>query len=94
MIAGDISEPARRFLERLQGWFSDTFTTTDARRREETSRAGAYAWIAELRERGAIERVKENSGSKAAVYRVRDQDAAAAGSSWSLPSAEEVAARG
>jgi len=90
LLGGGLSEPAKRFGERLQGWFGqDTFTVQAAARREVHARRSAYSWIAELREAGVVERVSEAAGRTAATYRLTDLDPDRA-TAFALPSCEEV----
>jgi hypothetical protein len=90
LLGGGISEPARRFADRLQGWFEDqTFTARQAKARETTSRTSVQGWLNELHAVGLVERVAEAQGSQAAKWRHTGQDAGqdAAGV---LPTDEDV----
>jgi hypothetical protein len=90
-LGGRISEPALRFLERLQDWFGggETFTTPEARRKESRSKSSVYGWLAELHDAGMVEKVEGPRGSRAAQWRLSsnapDPDAAAV-----LPPVENV----
>jgi hypothetical protein len=74
-LGGGVGAPARRFFERLQGWFgTQEFTTKEVRKKEETSRSGAYAWLQELHRAGGIEQVEPPRGSTPARWRVTVED--------------------
>jgi hypothetical protein len=76
LLGGGISEPARRFAERLRRWFEDqTFTTREAKTRETTSQSSVYGWLSELRSAGVVEQVSEAQGSRAAKWRLTGLDA-------------------
>jgi hypothetical protein len=69
LLGGGISAPARRFHERLGRWFGlAQFSTKDARRKEQASRASVYDWLSELREAGAIELIEPGRGSKPSTW--------------------------
>jgi hypothetical protein len=75
LLGGGIGEPARRFFTRLREWFgTDSFTTRDAKAKEDTSRASVYGWLKELHDVGAIEQVEAHHGAKPAIWRLADQD--------------------
>ena len=89
-LGAQISEPAKRFLQRLRRWFpAKTFTKPEAKRKEPGSRSSVYGWIGELQEAGCIEQVEAQRGNQAATLRLArdapDPEAAAV-----LPSVEEV----
>jgi hypothetical protein len=90
-LGGRISEPAARFLERLQEWFGpeEVFTTPDAKRKESRSKSSVYGWLAELHDAGMVDKVEAQRGNKAAQWRLSadapDPDAAAV-----LPPVENV----
>jgi hypothetical protein len=90
LLGGGISEPARRFAERLGGWFgTSTFTIQAAAKKETTSRRSCYVWVGELREAGVVERVTEAAGNTAATYRLTELDPNKA-TAYTLPAADEV----
>jgi hypothetical protein len=73
LLGGGISEPARRFHERLRGWFGlIQFSTTDARMKEQASRASVYDWLTELNGAGAVELVEPGRGSLPATWHLAD----------------------
>jgi hypothetical protein len=73
LMGGGISEPARRFHERLRGWFGlAQFTTKDARMKEQASRASVHDWLSELNAAGAVELVEPGRGSLPATWRLCD----------------------
>jgi hypothetical protein len=73
LLGGGVSEPARRFCERLRGWFqNETFTSSQAKANEVTSRTSVYDWLGELRAAGMVEQVSESRGSTPATWRLPD----------------------
>jgi hypothetical protein len=71
LLGNGISEPARRFAERLRSWFGDAvFTTGEAKAKETTSRRSVYGWLSELRAAGVAEQVEAQHGNKGAKYRL------------------------
>ena len=91
-LGGCVSEPARRFLERLLEWFgSATFTTTEARKRETGSRTAAYGWLIELAAGGLVEQLSESRGSKPPTWKVADNDGGHDAAEGVLPPVEKVA---
>jgi hypothetical protein len=70
LIGGGTSDPARRFHERLREWTSNEFTTTEARRREKSSKSAVSGWLAELHEAGRIELVEAGRGRTPATWRL------------------------
>ena len=90
LLGGGISEPARRFAERLREWFgTSTFTVKEAFKKETNSKRSVYTWVGELREAGVVERASEAVGKTAATYQLTDLDPNKA-TAYSLPSASEV----
>jgi hypothetical protein len=104
LLGGAVSEPARRFWERLKGWFppgpADSpftagpaagcqFTAADAATREDTSRAAVYGWIGELYRCGALVQVEQARGRHAAVWRLAAADLELAAGAV-LPAVAEV----
>jgi hypothetical protein len=70
LLGGGISDPAQRFYERLRTWTSNEFTTTEARRRETSSKSAVSGWLAELHEAGRIELVEASRGRTPATWRL------------------------
>jgi hypothetical protein len=94
LLGGGISEPARRFAERLRGWFGTvTFTIQQAAKKETNSRRSVYVWVGELREAGVVERMTEAAGKTPATYQLTELDPNMA-TAYSLPSAAEVFCEG
>jgi hypothetical protein len=93
LLGGGISEPARRFGERLREWFdNDSFTIQKATRRETASgcsRRSVYGWVAELREAGVVEKLTEAAGKTAANYQLTNLDPNAA-AACALPTCDKV----
>ncbi|GIW96060.1 MAG: hypothetical protein KatS3mg110_4101 [Pirellulaceae bacterium] len=72
MLGRRVSASAVRLLEQLAEKFgSEAYTLPEARRAFQFSRSALHGWHGELVETGLVERVSENQGTKAAVYRVR-----------------------
>jgi hypothetical protein len=70
LLGRGVGSPARRFYERLRTWFGDAeFTASEAKRKEETSRSGVYAWIQELHRAGAVELTEPGRGRSPARWR-------------------------
>jgi hypothetical protein len=90
LLRGSISEPVRRFAERLRGWFGDeAFTTRQAKMREQTSRTSVYGWLGELRAAGLVEPVSEHHGKTPATWRLAGPDPVQA-TAGVLPPVEQV----
>jgi hypothetical protein len=70
LLGGGISDPARRVYERLRTWTSNQFTTTEARRRETSSKSAVAGWLAELHDAGLIELVEPGRGRTPATWRL------------------------
>jgi hypothetical protein len=88
LLGGGPSDPARRFLDRLQAWGKQSFTTTEARKQERHSRAAVYGWLTELEEAGLLRVTEEGRGRTPATWALTGtdpEDAAAV-----LPGVNEV----
>ena len=90
LLVGGISEPARRFHERLGAWFGlGQFTSRDARMKEQASPASVYVWLSELNVGGAVELIEPARGSRPASWHLshlpQDRDV--------LPTENELFAR-
>jgi hypothetical protein len=57
VLGGRLSDPSRRFFERLAEWFNvgHVFTTRDAAKKEKASRRSVVDWLSELHDAGLIE---------------------------------------
>jgi hypothetical protein len=88
LLGNGLSDPAWRFYERLKGWATDKFTTTDAKQRESSSKSAVTGWLAELHEAGRVELVEASRGRTPASWRVADWKHH--GDVRSLPTVEEV----
>ena len=94
MLGGRLSDPARRFRERLASkWAAATFTTTDAKKHETMSKSSVYGWLKELHEAGCVEMVDPPRGSSPATWRLADGDAGDGGA-LILPEWEAVVSPG
>lgn len=74
LLGGRVSEPARRFLDRLREWFGpqENFAKSDAAKRETGSRSSVYGWLSELADSGLVELVEEGRGSRPAKWKLGD----------------------
>ena len=90
-LGGRISEPGRRFFERLKNWYGaeEIFTKPDAKQKESGSKSSVYGWLAELHDAGMVVQEEAQRGNRAAKWRLSsnapDPDAAAV-----LPPVENV----
>ncbi|HUT14125.1 MAG TPA: hypothetical protein VMY42_26790, partial [Thermoguttaceae bacterium] len=64
LLGGRLSDPARRFYERLPEWFGpeEEFTVQDAMAREQGSRSSVYGWIHVLHDGGFLEKTEGQRG--------------------------------
>ena len=69
-LGGSISEPARRFFDRLvdRSAVGSTFSTTEVSKGETASRRAVTGWLSELAEPGVVEQVEAHKGNKPAVW--------------------------
>jgi hypothetical protein len=75
LLGGGLSDPARRFLDRLRGWAkSQPFTSTEARSKETHSRAAVFGWLKELNEAGMVKEIAEGRGSRPATWELTGKD--------------------
>ena len=72
LLGGGLSDPARRFHERLSAWAKGQFTTTEAKRREQSSKSAVSGWLAELHDVGFVELVEASRGRTPATWRLAD----------------------
>jgi hypothetical protein len=71
LMGSELSEPARRFHDRLNRWFGHcSFSTKDARLKEQGSRASVYDWLGELNGAGAVELVEPPRGKVPARWQL------------------------
>jgi hypothetical protein len=72
LLGGRLSDPVRRFYERLQGWYpaEEAFTVRQAARNETASKSAVYGWVASLHDAGLLEQVEDQRGTRAAKYRL------------------------
>jgi hypothetical protein len=89
-LGGGVSEPARRFHDRLlERWkASETFTTRDAYKSESVSERAVRGWLSELHRAGAIELVETAKGNRSTTWKVIAKSYDAAGSV--LPELQEL----
>lgn len=73
-IGRRVSDPARRFLDRLRQWFAagEAFTTRDAVKRESCSRSAVYGWLSELADAGLVARAQEPYGRTPGKWELTD----------------------
>jgi len=85
LLGRQLSEAAARYRDRLSEWAvgMESFTSTDASKRDKASRRSVQAWLAELNDHGHVELVEPHKGNKPAKWRLLENDEALLG--WSLP---------
>lgn len=93
LLGGCIAPAAIRYHDRLGGWASgvDSFTTTEAVKRDRASDRAIRGWLHELAGVGAVDQLTEGKGSKPATWKFVGVDRAEleAGDSG-LPTVEEI----
>jgi hypothetical protein len=72
LLGGGLADPTRRFHERLSAWAKGEFTTTEAKRREQSSKSAVSGWLAELHDVGFVELVEASRGRTPATWRLAD----------------------
>jgi hypothetical protein len=71
LLGGGLSDPARRFFDRLQTWAAgQTFTSTEAKGKERNCKSSVYGWLHELHEAGLVEVVQPARGKQPATWRL------------------------
>jgi hypothetical protein len=89
LLSGKVSDPARRFYDRLSNWVRGEFTSKEAKSHETGSKSAVYGWLTELYEAGIIEMVEAPRGRSPARWRLTStvpEDAL----SFGLPTVEDV----
>lgn len=72
LLGSGVSDPARRFLQRLTAWAKGEFTATAAKLRETSSKSAVHGWLSELHESGLVEQVQAGRGRTPACWRLTD----------------------
>jgi hypothetical protein len=73
LLGGGISEPARRFHDRLNHWFGRLeFTSKEARAKEPASPSAVYGWMNELSAAGAVELVEPPRGPQPGKWKLNE----------------------
>lgn len=90
LLGGRLSDPARRFLERLREWYGagEEFTAHEATRKERASKSSTAGWIKELARAGFLNRTEEARGRAAAKWELA-ADGAEESAAY-LPSYEQL----
>ncbi|MFL5329876.1 MAG: hypothetical protein ACJ8C4_13285 [Gemmataceae bacterium] len=88
LLGSAVSEPARRFLERLREWTTDEFTTKEAKLREKSCKSSVAGWLVTLHDAGLVDLVEHSKGNKPARWRLANT--AEAISTGVLPTLEQV----
>jgi hypothetical protein len=72
LLGEGISDPARRFYERLETWVDTeaTFTTAEVKKHESNCKSSVYGWLQELHDAGVVELIEERRGSRPAKWRL------------------------
>jgi hypothetical protein len=72
LLGGSLSGATIRFHERLTGWVSGSFSTTDAKKKDRKARKTINAWLSDLVDAGAVQQVEAGKGQKPAVWRLTE----------------------
>jgi hypothetical protein len=88
LLGNGLSDPARRFHERLRAWGAEQFTTTEAKRREKSSKSAVSGWLAELHDAGLVELIQPGRGRTPSTWRLADP--AHPADAGNLPTVEDV----
>jgi hypothetical protein len=88
LLGGGISDPVRRFFERLKKWATGEFTTREVKQHEQASKSAFSGWLAELHDGGLVELVQARRGQTPATWRLIDRPHAA--DRGELPTVEQV----
>src|SRR5262249_50880134 len=70
LLGDKVSDPARRFYDRLAKWATGEFTTSEAKGRETSSKSAVYGWLAELHDAGLLEMVEAPPGRTPARWKL------------------------
>jgi hypothetical protein len=70
LLGGGLSDPAQRFFDRLRTWAHDTFSSTEAKKKERNCKSSVHAWLHELHEAGIVELVEEARGRAPTRWRL------------------------
>jgi hypothetical protein len=89
LLGDKVSDPARRFFDRLVMWARGEFTTSEAKGRETSSKSAVYGWLAELHDAGMLELVLAGRGRTPARWKLIGNSPDDGGPTG-LPAVEEV----
>jgi hypothetical protein len=89
LLRNRVSDPARRFADRLAGWVTREFTSSEAKGRETNCKSAVYGWLGELHEAGILEMVEPSRGPTPARWKLTGSVPADEGGSG-FPTLEEV----
>ena len=90
-LGGELSDPARRYFERMEAWASGDFTTTDAKKQDSARGRAVTGWLSELAAAGLVDQLEPHKGSKPARWKLTDvRPDDAAGDCPALPTVEDV----
>src|SRR5262249_56267771 len=89
LLGGQLSDPARRFFDRLQKWATGAFTSTEAKQRDSNSKSSVHNWLAELHDAGLVNLVESGRGRTPATWKPSGTSPDDAGSTC-LPAVEEL----
>jgi len=94
-LGGGLSDPARRYFERLEAWVSGEFTTRDARKKDSASGRAVTGWLSELADVDVVDQLEPHKGSKPARWKLTGvAPSDAAGDCPTLPTVEDVISEG
>jgi hypothetical protein len=89
LLGDKVSDPARRFYDRLAKWATGEFTSNEAKSRETSSKSAVYGWLTELHDAGLVEMVEASRGRTPARWKLSDS-APDEGVRVGLPAVEDV----
>jgi hypothetical protein len=70
-LGGNLSDPARRFFDKLAPLFGDAqFTAAEAVAKTKAGKRSAYGWLSELNDAGVVKIVESQHGPKPAVWQI------------------------
>ncbi|WP_146372678.1 hypothetical protein [Symmachiella macrocystis] len=92
LLGGRISEPARRFADRLADRFAvdEKFTSREAAKGESATRRAVTGWLAELCEAGTVEQLEPHKGSRPATWKRTAAELDIADDCPELPALDDV----
>jgi hypothetical protein len=90
LLGGKVSDPARRFRDRLAQWAAGDFTTSEAKRHDVSSKSAVYGWLSELHDAGMLEMVDPGRGRTPTKWKLAGTAATDEREPLALPTVEQV----